>query len=215
MAVARDFHLALVENEAESLGSTVRGQHTGAIGTFSFNGNETITMGGGGAILTNDVQLAMRAKHLITTAKIPHRWEYVHDEGGYNYRLPNINAALGCAQLEHLPELLASKRRLFERYQAAFAGVPHARIVVEPTGCRSNYSLQTLLLDKSVATERDAILPAINDAGLATRPTRHLMHQLAPYRESPRMDLSVAESLARRLINLPGRAFLWTAHAED
>ncbi len=115
-AIARDFRLALIEDAAESLGSTVGERHAGTfgvMGTLSFNGNKTITTGGGGAILTNDRVLAGRAKHLTTTAKVPHRWEYLHDEIGYNYRLPNLNAALGCAQLEQLPAFLSAKRRLF------------------------------------------------------------------------------------------------------
>ena len=126
LAVARDFNLVLVEDAAESLGSYYCGQHTGTfarMGTLSFNGNKTITTGGGGAILTNDAELARHAKHLTTTAKLPHAWEYRHDEVGYNYRLPNLNAALGCAQLEQLPPMLASKRKLFQHYQAAFASV--------------------------------------------------------------------------------------------
>ena len=211
LAVARDFRLALVEDAAESLGSTVHGRHTGTfglMGTLSFNGNKTITTGGGGAILINDADLARHAKHLTTTAKVPHRWEYRHDEVGYNYRLPNINAALGCAQLEQLPGFLEAKRRLFERYRAAFAEVPHARIVAEPEGCRSNYWLQTLLLDESVAEQRDAILAATNDTGLMTRPAWTLMHRLVPYRDCPRMELPVVESLERRLINLPSSSQL-------
>jgi aminotransferase in exopolysaccharide biosynthesis len=211
LSVARDFHLALVEDAAESLGSTVHGRHTGTfglMGTLSFNGNKTITTGGGGAILTNDTELARHAKHLTTTAKVPHRWDYLHDEIGYNYRMPNINAALGCAQLEQLPAFLAAKRLIFERYQAAFAAVPQTRIVAEPEGCRSNYWLQTLLLDESSADQRDAILAATNDAGLMTRPTWMLMHRLAPYRTCPTMKLPIAESLERRLINLPSSAQL-------
>ena len=217
LAVARDFHLALVEDAAESLGSTIHGRHTGTfglLGTLSFNGNKTITTGGGGAILTNDPELGRHAKHLTTTAKLPHRWEYQHDEVGYNYRLPNINAALGCAQLEQLPGFLAAKRRIFEHYQAAFAGMPHARIVAEPEGCTSNYWLQTLLLAESVAGQRDAILAATNDAGLMTRPAWTLMHRLAPYRACPKMELPVAESLERRLINLPSSAQLGTDRAQ-
>lgn len=211
VAVARDFRLALIEDAAESLGSTFHGRHTGTfglMGTLSFNGNKTVTTGGGGGILINDVELAKRAKHLTTTAKVPHRWEYRHDEVGFNYRLPNINAALGCAQLEQLPGFLEAKRRLFERYQAAFARVPSVRIVAEPDGCRSNYWLQALLLDDSVVSERDAILTATNDAGFMTRPAWTLMHRLAPYRTCPRMKLPSAESLERRLINLPSSAHL-------
>jgi perosamine synthetase len=210
-AVARDFHLSLVEDAAESLGSTVQGRHTGTfglMGTLSFNGNKTITTGGGGAIITNDAALARHAKHLTTTAKVAHRWEYRHDEIGYNYRMPNINAALGCAQLEQLPGFLEAKRRLFGLYAAAFAGVRETRLIAEPRGCRSNYWLQTLLLNSSAASQRDAILAATNDVGLMTRPTWTLMHRLAPYSECPRMPLPVAESLDARLINLPSSARL-------
>ena len=211
LAVAQDFHLALVEDAAESLGSTVGGRHTGTfglMGTLSFNGNKTITTGGGGAILFNDTALAKRAKHMTTTAKVPHRWDYEHDEIGYNYRLPNINAALGCAQLEQLPDFIKAKRRLFERYSSAFAGIGQVRIVTEPAGCRSNYWLQTLLLDESAAGERDAVLAATNDAGVMTRPSWLLMHRLAPYIQNPRMELKMAESLSRRLINLPSSSHL-------
>lgn len=211
LIVADDFHLTLVEDAAESLGSTFNAKHTGTfglLGTLSFNGNKTITTGGGGAIITNDASLAKKGKHLTTTAKVPHRWEYEHDQIGYNYRLPNINAALGCAQLEQLPQFLAAQRQLFKRYQHAFNDLPHMRIMSEPAGCQSNYWLQTLLLDESVESSRDAILKATNDAGLMTRPTWALMHRLAPYRECPRMNLSVAESLEKRIINLPSSAFL-------
>lgn len=211
LAVANDFQLALVEDAAESLGSTVGGRHTGTfgvMGTLSFNGNKTITTGGGGAILTHDAEHARRARHLTTTARVPHRWELRHDDVGYNYRLPNINAALGCAQLPALPRLLAAKRRLFERYREAFAAVPNVRLVAEPDGCRSNYWLQTLLLDESAADRRDEILRATNDAGYMTRPAWVPMHRLAPYRSSPSMELAVTESLERRLINLPSSAHL-------
>lgn len=211
LEVARDFHLELIEDAAESLGSLYKGRHTGTFGrlaTLSFNGNKTITTGGGGAILTNDEQLARRAKHLTTTAKVPHRWEYLHDEVGYNYRLPNLNAALGCAQLEQLPLLLAAKRRLYERYAAAFASVPGMRLLSEPEGCRSNYWLQTLLLDPAIEDERDALLSTSNDAGLMTRPVWVLNHRLPAFRDCPRMPLTSAESLERRVINVPSSAQL-------
>lgn len=211
MALAHDYRLALVEDAAESLGSRYHGRHTGTIGllgTLSFNGNKTITTGGGGAILTDDERLADHAKHLTTTAKRPHRWEYVHDEIGYNFRLPNLNAALGCAQLEQLPDFLASKRRLTERYLDAFAGIEQVRLMQEPPGCDSNYWLQTLILDDAVADQRDAILTTTNDAGLMTRPAWTLMHKLPPYRDCPRAPLPVAASLARRIINVPSSAGL-------
>lgn len=211
LAIARDFKLALVEDAAESLGSYYHGQHTGTfglMGTLSFNGNKTITTGGGGTILTDDAELARHAKHLTTTAKLPHRWEYRHDEIGFNYRLPNLNAALGCAQLEQLPKMLAAKRELFRRYQAAFAPVTGVKLIAEPEQCRSNYWLQTLLLDAERAVQRDQVLQASNDAGFMTRPAWALMHELVPFEECPRMDLSMALSLSRRLINIPSSSSL-------
>jgi perosamine synthetase len=209
LAVASDFKLLLVEDAAESLGSTYHQRHTGTfglMGVLSFNGNKTITTGGGGAILTNNEGLAKRAKHLTTTAKVPHSWDYVHDEIAYNYRLPNINAALGCAQLEQLEEILKAKRKLFERYKVAFSNISEVKMVSEPAGCKSNYWLQTVLLDESVSSERDTLLDATNDAGLMTRPVWTLMCRLLPYQKCPKMKLSVAESLEKRLINLPSSA---------
>jgi perosamine synthetase len=206
LGVAHDYRLVLVEDAAESLGSFYQGQHTGTfgkLGMLSFNGNKIVTTGGGGAILTNDERLADHAKHLTTTAKQPHRWDYVHDEVGYNFRMPNLNAALGCAQLEQLPEFLSSKRQLFGRYLEALANIDKVRLMEEPAGCESNYWLQTLILSENVAVQRDEVLQATNDAGLMMRPAWRLMHQLAPYRECPRAPLPVAESLAQRLINLP------------
>ena len=211
LALAHDFHLQLIEDAAESLGSTVGGQHTGTfglMGTLSFNGNKTITTGGGGAILTNDVELGKRAKHITTTAKLPHRWNFVHDEVGFNYRLPNLNAALGCAQLEQLPGFLRDKRCLFKQYQGAFANVPGVHLVAEPAGSSSNYWLQTLLLDTAHADQRDAVLAATNDAGLMTRPIWALMNRLPMYANAPRAPLQVAESLEQRVINIPSSSGL-------
>ncbi len=211
MAIADAFNLVLIEDAAESLGSFYQGQHTGTFGRFgtlSFNGNKTITTGGGGAILIHDRDLAQRAKHLTTTAKQPHRWEYVHDQVGYNYRMPNINAALGCAQLEQLPGFLKSKRRLYDRYSEALAGLKSVKLMAEPPGCGSNYWLQTLILEEAVADQRDAILTATNEAGLMTRPAWRLMHELKPYRDCPRAPLPIAESLGQRMINLPSSAGL-------
>lgn len=211
LAVARDFNLALVEDAAESLGSYYHGRHTGTfglMGTLSFNGNKTITTGGGGAILTDNQELARHAKHLTTTAKLPHAWEYRHDEIAYNYRLPNLNAALGCAQLEQLPQMLAAKRELFRRYQAAFAPVVGIELVTEPDRCRSNYWLQTLLLDAGQEEQRDVVLQATNEAGYMTRPAWVLMHELTPFHDCPRMDMEIALLLARRLINIPSSSSL-------
>jgi aminotransferase in exopolysaccharide biosynthesis len=211
LALARDFNIAVVEDAAESLGSWYHGRHTGTfgkMGILSFNGNKTITTGGGGALLTDDPELARQAKHLTTTAKLPHVWEYRHDEIGYNYRLPNLNAALGCAQLEQLPNRLASKRKLFARFQDAFGSMAGVRLVEEPFACRSNYWLQTLLLDVDQQDQRDRILRATNDAGFMTRPAWVLMHDMAHFKDCPRMDLTGAESLSRRLLNIPSSAGL-------
>ena len=211
MAVAHDYNLALIEDAAESLGSYYYGRHTGSLGlmgTLSFNGNKTITTGGGGAILTNDTALAQHAKHLSTTAKKPHRWVFEHDEVGYNYRMPNINAALGCAQLEQLPNFLLAKRRLFEQYQSAFIDVPNISLMAEPEGCTSNYWLQALVLDVSAADQRDAILVGTNDVGLMTRPTWSLMTNQRPYLNNPRAPLPVAEMLEGCVINIPSSACL-------
>ena len=211
LVVAEEFNLALVEDAAESLGSWYQGKHAGTfglLGALSFNGNKIITTGGGGAILTDNPELAQRAKYLTTTAKVTHRWSYMHDEIGFNYRLPNINAALGCAQLEQLPEFLASKRRLFHLYSDAFSGLDGARIFQEPVDRASNYWLQTLILTQEDALQRDAILEISNDSGVMTRPTWTLLHKLPPYLNSPRAPLPVSESLEMRIINLPSSAGL-------
>lgn len=209
--VACEFGLALVEDAAESLGSTYQGQHTGTlglVGILSFNGNKTVTTGGGGALLTNDTVLARRAKHLTTTAKQPHPWAFEHDEIGFNYRMPNINAALGCAQLEQLSGFLASKRRLYARYRDAFEEVTEVSLVSEPAGSESNYWLQAIMLGDLVATQRDEVLGVTNDAGLMTRPVWNLLHRLGPYRDSPCAPLPVAERLEQRLISIPSSAGL-------
>jgi aminotransferase in exopolysaccharide biosynthesis len=206
LSIARDFNLVLVEDAAESLGSFYKGQHTGTfglLGTLSFNGNKTITTGGGGAILTNDEALAKRAKHLTTTAKKEHRWDYEHDEIGYNYRMPNINAALGCAQLEQLTKKLRLKRDLYFKYAAAFRNFEGLKLVKEPLKSKSNYWLNAILLNEENIAYRDSILEKCNNVGLSTRPTWKLLNSQATYRTAPKMDLSVAESLHCRIINLP------------
>ncbi len=207
--VCTRWNLSLVEDAAESLGSFYRGQHTGRVGrvgTLSFNGNKTITTGGGGALITDDEQLADRAKHLTTTGKRPHRWEYVHDAVAFNYRLPNINAALGCAQMEQLEGILASKRGLAERYASAFANVDGVRFVTELEDATSNYWLNALMLDD--ASDREAVLEATNDAGLMTRPVWRLISSLPIYNHCPSMDLSTALRIEGRLINIPSSASL-------
>lgn len=211
LAISRDFNINLVEDAAESLGSLYQGRHTGTfgmMGVLSFNGNKIITTGGGGAILTNNTELASYAKHITSTAKLPHAWEFCHDEVGYNYRMPNLNAALGCAQLEQLTDKLQSKKMLFRSYKTAFENISGVKLMSEPLFCESNYWLQTLLLDVDHLVLRDAILEATNKIGLMTRPAWRLMSELAPYKACPHMDLTVAKSLVQRLINIPSSSSL-------
>lgn len=206
LSIAHDFNIILVEDAAESLGSFYHGQHTGTFGLFgtlSFNGNKTITTGGGGAILTNNESLAKHAKHITTTSKIPHPWEFLHDEVGYNYRMPNINAALGCAQLEQLPAKLAAKRYLFGEYHDAFAEIKGVTLFKEPQNCQSNYWLQCLVLDENESENRNLILELTNKAGIMTRPVWMLLNELIPFKGLPSMNLSSAYSLASRIINIP------------
>jgi len=204
--VADRWNIALVEDAAESLGSSYKGVHTGNTGkvsALSFNGNKVLTTGGGGAILTNDPELGRRAKHLTTTARVTDGWNFVHDEVGYNYRLPNLNAALGCAQLERLPDMLARKRTLAKAYEKAFANVPGVTFLTEPEDTCSNYWLSTVVLDEGRADTHPAVLHILNDAGYMSRPVWRLMHLLPMYADSPRADLSTAESLAGRVLNIP------------
>lgn len=206
MELAARFCIVVVEDAAESLGSSIGAQHTGSFGrcgVLSFNGNKIVTTGGGGAIITNDPQIARRAKHLTTTARQPHRWAFLHDEVAYNFRMPNLNAALGCAQLERLGQFVQLKRQLAERYRIAFADVANVALFLERPGTRSNYWLQTLILDASVADQRDRVLAATNEAGLMTRPVWELLPHLPMYRECESMPIPVAEDLARRIINVP------------
>jgi len=215
LSIAFDFNIILIEDAAESLGSFYQGKHTGTfglLGTLSFNGNKTITTGGGGAILTNNDALARHAKHLVTTAKVPHAWEYRHDEVGYNYRMPNINAAMGCAQLEQLPAKLAAKRELFLRYQSAFADVKGVTLFKEPKNCRSNYWLQTLILDKDKSNNLNPILESTNSVGIMTRPAWALISELIPYKDFPKMDLVNANSLSGRIVNIPSSPAIVLGH---
>lgn len=206
MEVAARWNIILIEDAAESIGSYYHGRHTGNFGlvsALSFNGNKIVTTGGGGAVLTNDPALGRRAKHLSTTARTAHRWSFLHDEVGYNYRMPNINAALGCAQFEQLPSMLERKRRLAARYDAAFSDVSGIRFLQEPPGTIGNYWLNAIILDEQLAKYRDSLLTALNDAHYVSRPIWTLMHKLPMYRECPRMACEFAETIEARLINLP------------
>lgn len=202
LSVCERWNLALVEDAAESLGSLYQGRHTGTfgcVGTLSFNGNKIITTGGGGMILAGD-ELGARAKHITTTAKQAHPYEYVHDEVGYNYRLPNLNAALGCAQLETLEDFIASKRVLAANYEAFFEG-QSLQFFREPEGCRSNYWLNAVICED--LAQRDALLQESNQAGVMTRPIWKLMTHLPAFANSLRGNLDNALWLEDRVVNLP------------
>ncbi|MEK6477785.1 LegC family aminotransferase [Catalinimonas sp. 4WD22] len=203
VTVCQKYHIPVIEDAAESLGSYYKDKHTGTFGragVISFNGNKTVTSGGGGAILTNDADFAHKAKHLTTQAKQPHAWEYVHDEIGYNYRMPNLNAALACAQLEQLPVFLQSKRKIAKDYAHFFESYEQT-FIAEPVNSESNFWLNTVLMKN--LEERDAFLQYTNSHGVMTRPAWKLMHQLPMFLNCIRGDLTIAESLASRLVNIP------------
>ncbi|MDP1393426.1 LegC family aminotransferase [Lysinibacillus capsici] len=207
VAICEKYHIVLVEDAAESLGSYYKGKHTGTFGkvsAMSFNGNKIMTTGGGGAILTDDEELANYMKHITTTAKVPHKWEFVHDEIGYNYRMPNINAALGCAQLEKLRIFIEQKRSLTNFYDELVATIDGVRLMKEPVHTSSNYWLQTIVLDETY--KRDEVLQLLNDEGIMSRPIWTPMHELGMYKGCPRMDLMVTEKLKRKVINIPSTA---------
>lgn len=203
LAVCEAWGLLLVEDAAESLGSFYRGIHTGTIGALaalSFNGNKIMTTGGGGMILCQTDELAKQAKHITTTAKVVHPFEYVHDQLGYNYRLPNLNAALGCAQLEQLPGFLAAKRELAGHYARFFAG-SELCFVKEPDHAQSNYWLQAVICpDQNV---RDDLLSLTNAQKVMTRPIWQLMHRLPMYEGCLRDDLTQSQWFEARVVNLP------------
>lgn len=206
--ICNKYNIVVVEDAAESLGSYYKGKHTGVfgkIGTFSFNGNKTVTCGGGGALVTNDEILARRAKHLTTQAKIPHQWEFIHDEVGYNYRMPNLNAALACAQLEQLSFFIESKRNLAKDYQFFFNSLD----IESPKEIRlgkSNYWLNSILF--ADIDERNNFLKYSNSAGVMTRPSWHLMHRLEMFKENYRINLSNSEWLSDRIVNIPSGVIL-------
>lgn len=206
VAVCEEFKLELIEDAAESVGSYYKGKHTGnwgKVAAVSFNGNKVVTTGGGGAVLTNNEELGKLAKHLTTQAKLPHKWEFQHDMIGYNYRMPNINAALGCAQLEQLPGFLQKKRQLAQRYQELFANIEGVEFVIEPELTQSNYWLNAILLAPEYASQRDELLAMSHEEKMLVRPVWNLMYTLPMYKDCPKMDCSVSESISNRLINLP------------
>lgn len=203
-AVCAEWHLELVEDAAESIGSKYKNIHTGLfgkVGVLSFNGNKTITTGGGGMLLFMDEDLAALAKHLTTQAKMPHRWEFKHDHIGYNYRMPNINAALGCAQLEHLDEYIADKRAIAQAYAAYFSDKKEIEFFTEPENCFSNYWLNVVILPDYDAQQR--FLQETNDNGVMTRPIWELMNRLPMFEHCQHDCLENTIWFADRVVNIP------------
>lgn len=205
-SVCDEFRLTLIEDAAEAIGSEYQGQHVGHHGllsALSFNGNKILTTGGGGAILTNDDDLAEQARHLTTTGKIIHQWEYYHDCVAYNYRMPNVNAALGCAQVEQLSEILTKKRLLAGRYSSEFSKVEGISFFNEMPGVKSNYWLNAIILDQVSREQRDHLLDQLNDDGIMVRPAWNLANTLPMYRDCPADDLSISRCVEESLINVP------------
>ncbi|WP_312277944.1 LegC family aminotransferase [Kosakonia cowanii] len=203
LLVCEKWGIALVEDAAESLGSFYKGKHTGTLGRYgclSFNGNKIITTGGGGMILCRSEEDGKRTKHVTTTAKQPHPFEFFHDEPGFNYRMPNINAALGCGQIEKLDLFLSQKRKLAEKYQTFFSGSEFT-FISEPEYARSNYWLNAVICNSKVS--RDNLLKEMNDSGVMVRPVWKLMHRLPMFQNYLRDELKVSELIEERLINLP------------
>jgi aminotransferase in exopolysaccharide biosynthesis len=206
MQLANNYHLVVVEDAAEALGSFYKKRHLGSIGkvgVLSFNGNKIITTGGGGAILTNDDELASQIRHLSTTARIKHPWEVAHDQIGFNYRMPNLNAALGCAQMERLDDFRIAKRALNEAYLLAFKNIANVHIYCESHNCSSNYWLQSMVLSEPVFNQKELILKETNAIGISTRPLWRLMHKLEHFSNFQKTSMDGAELLEKCIINIP------------
>ncbi len=201
--ICEKYNIPLIEDAAESLGSTYKGRHTGTfglLGTYSFNGNKTITCGGGGIIVTNDEKLGRLAKHLTTQAKVPHRWEFEHDFIGYNYRCPNLNSALACAQLEQLEQFVENKRTTASIYKKFFEQ-ENIKYMDEPNGSHSNFWLNSIILESK--EERDNFLNQSNDKGVMTRPVWALMNKLRMFENCIHDELKNSQFLEERLVNIP------------
>jgi len=202
--ICKTFNIEMVEDAAESLGSYYKNQHTGTfgkIGTLSFNGNKTITTGGGGMLLFQDEELGNYAKHLTTQAKLPHRWEFAHDHIGYNYRMPNINAAMGCAQMENIDTIIKNKRETAEKYKTFFSTISGVKFFTEPTNCKSNYWLNAILFNDK--KEQQDFLEFSNNHGVMTRPAWTLMHKLAMFNHCQHDGLTNSIAIEEQLVNIP------------
>jgi aminotransferase in exopolysaccharide biosynthesis len=211
--IAKKFNLIVIEDAAEALGSYYKKKHLGTFGIagcLSFNGNKIITTGGGGAVITNNKKFAKKVRHLSTTAKINHKWEYIHDEIGYNFRMPNLNAALGLAQLESLDFFIKKKRILYKKYFEVFKNFDNIYLLKELENAKSNYWLQTLVLKKNYYTLKNKILTDSFKSGLYLRPAWKLISNLNPYSKNPKMNLMGSEEIYKRVINLPsGQSILF------
>ncbi|MAL65530.1 MAG: aminotransferase [Candidatus Marinimicrobia bacterium] len=208
--ICKKFKLIMIEDAAEAIGSYNKNQHLGTfgkIGILSFNGNKTISSAGGGAILTSDKKLAKKAKYLVSNAKIPHIWKYSYKEIGYNYRMPNINAAIGFLHMKYLKKILTEKRKLFHKYKKSFSKFNFIKILNEPNECKSNFWLQTLILGKNKGSLRYKLLKTGYDKKIKLRPAWELLHTLKHLRKYPRMNLDNAAKIHKRIINIPSSCY--------
>jgi len=209
--VCKEFNLILIEDAAEAIGSFYKGKHLGSFGDaaiLSFNGNKTISCGGGGAILTKNKKIATAAKHLTTTAKVNHKWEYLHNEVGYNYRMTNINAAVGCAQLENISKIIKSKRKIFAYYKNSFKNERDFHLLKESKESKANYWLIALILKKSNFKIRNTILNHLHKNGYQSRPIWKPLHKLPMFNKAPRANMLTAEKIYKSVINLPSSPIL-------
>jgi len=208
--IAKKFNLIVIEDAAEALGSYYKNKHLGTFGLagcLSFNGNKIVTTGGGGAVITNNKVFAQKIRHLSTTAKLEHKWEYIHDQVGHNLRMPNINAALGLAQLENLNKFLISKRKLFNSYFSVFSKINKIYLFQEKKYCKSNYWLNAIFLKKKFFKERNKILKYAHQKNIFIRPAWKPLHKLKPFRNMPRMNLDNTYKIYNACINLPSSSY--------
>lgn len=206
LSVAKKFDLVVIEDAAEALGSVYKGKKCGTLGAaaaISFNGNKIITTGGGGAVLTNNKKLDNKIKHLVTTAKVSHKWEFIHDEIGYNYRLPSLNAALGLAQISKIRHFLKLKRKLFYKYSKIFQKIEGVKLYTEKKFSKSNYWLQTIILDQKKSHLKNKLIKEGHKKKIYMRPAWKLITELKPYKKKQKMNLSGAQNIYKTVINLP------------
>ena len=209
--LAKKYNLSIIEDAAEAIGSYYKNKHAGTfghIGVLSFNGNKTITCGAGGVILTNNKKVAQKARHLIANAKIAHPYNYIHDEVGFNYRMANLNAALGYSQIKRIKKILKKKRKLFNFYKKAFEKNLYFKLINEPKNSKSNFWLQTILINEKYSNYTKKILKDLNDRKIYIRPGWELMNNLKYFKNCPKMNLSIAKKFCKRIINLPSSSFL-------